>query len=89
MNAPFLFAMTGKKPGEIGSAGDRAARATRPAPRLDPTAYLDVNAQVVSALLAGATALDELNRMTGLARVKAEIGTLISRLQVSQDASIV
>ncbi|HLH21747.1 MAG TPA: hypothetical protein VK066_04450 [Chloroflexota bacterium] len=37
----------------------RAARAERAAPPLDRTRYVDVNAQVVSALLAGAAALAE------------------------------
>ena len=36
-----------------------AARAARPAPRLDRSRYVDVNAQVVSALLAGARLLAE------------------------------
>lgn len=59
--APYLGCSPDAAAAQIAGvrAGLLAARAAREAPPLDQTLYVDVNARVVSALLAGAAALDE------------------------------
>jgi len=65
MDAATLAPYVGCPPAEAAAriatvrAALRAARAQRPAPSLDQTLYVAVNARVVSALLAGAAALGE------------------------------
>jgi len=64
-DAEALARMLGSPPDEVATALAEAraallaARLARAAPALDRTRYVDVNAQIVSALLAGAAALDE------------------------------